>query len=119
MGLHLLTVEKRKDEETIPILLLISDGRANVSSGENKEIEKELVALAEQARAKGIYVIVIDTEIVSKSFIQMQLGYCREIASYSGGRYYPIADLTSQAVHDIVIQEQERELLSSLQATQG
>jgi magnesium chelatase subunit D len=116
LGLHLLTVEKRKDEETIPIMLLISDGRANVSSGENKEIEKELLALAEQARAEGIHVIVIDTEIVSKSFMQMQLGYCREIASYSGGNYYPIADLTSQAVHDIVIQEQ---VLSCLQATQG
>ncbi|RJS77528.1 hypothetical protein CW713_10160 [Methanophagales archaeon] len=46
----------------------------------------------------------------------MQLGYCREIAASSGGKYYPIADLTSRAVHDIVIQERERELLSSLQA---
>ncbi len=48
---------------------------------------------------------VIDTEIVSDSFIQMQLGYCRAIANYSGGKYYPIADLTSGAVWDIVIRE--------------
>jgi magnesium chelatase subunit D len=119
-GLNLLLNEKQKDEGAIPVLLLISDGRANVSSGsENKEIEKELLALAEQARAKGIYVIVIDTEVVSKSFIQMQLGYCREIASYSGGKYYPIADLTSQAVHDIVIQEREQSLLHDLQSVLG
>ncbi len=119
-GLNLLLNEKQRDEGAIPVLLLISDGRANVSSGSgNKEIEKELVTLAEQARAKGVHVIVIDTEVVSKSFIQMQLGYCRQIASYSRGKYYPIADLTSQAVHDIVIQERERELLSSLQAAQG
>ena len=114
-GLNLLLNEKQKDVGAIPILLLISDGRANVSSGSgNKEIEKELLALAEQARAKGINMIVIDTEVVSKSFIQMQLGYCREIASYSGGKYYPIADLTSQAVHDIVIQEREQGLLTNL-----
>ncbi|MCW3129177.1 MAG: putative cobaltochelatase [Methanophagales archaeon] len=119
MGLNLLMIEKQKDEGVIPVLLLISDGRANVPSGENKEIEKELVALAEQARAKGIYVIVIDTEVVSKSFIQMQLGYCREIAASSGGKYYPIADLTSRAVHDIVIQERERELLTDLPAVLG
>ena len=119
MGLNLLMIEKQKDEGVIPVLLLISDGRANVPSGENKEIEKELVALAEQARAKGIYVIVIDTEVVSKSFIQMQLGYCREIAASSGGKYYPIADLTSRAVHDIVIQERERELLTDLPAVWG
>ena len=113
-GLNLLMNEKQKDEGAIPILLLISDGRANVSSGSGKnEIEKELLALAEQARTKGINMIVIDTEVVSKSFIQMQLGYCREIASYSGGRYYAINNLTSQKVHDIVIGENE--LLMDLQ----
>jgi magnesium chelatase subunit D len=119
-GLNLLMAEKQKDEGAIPVLLLISDGRANVSSGSGKkEIEKELLALAEQARAKGIFVIVIDTEVVSKSFIQMQLGYCREIASYSGGKYYPIADLTSQAVQDIIIHERERNLSNDLQAVLG
>ncbi len=116
-GLNLLMAEKHRDEEAIPILLLISDGRANVSAGGSKELEKELLALAEQARAKGIYVIVIDTEIVSDSFIQMQLGYCRAIASYSGGKYYPIADLTSGAVRDIVIRE--RNMLNDLQTVVG
>ncbi|MFZ2071318.1 MAG: magnesium chelatase subunit D family protein [Halobacteriota archaeon] len=107
-GLNLLMAEKQRDEGAIPILLLISDGRANVSSSSsssNKDIKPELVMLAEQARANGIYVIVIDTELVSKSFIQMQLGYCHAIASYSGGKYYPIADLTKEKVHDIVVQE--------------
>jgi magnesium chelatase subunit D len=111
-GLNLLMAEKRKDEGSIPILLLISDGRANVSSSK-KEIKMELLALAEQARSKGIHLIVIDTEVVSKSFIQMQLGYCREIASHSGGRYYSINNLTSQKVHDIVIRENK--LLMDLQ----
>ena len=116
-GLNLLMAEKHRDEEAIPILLLISDGRANVSAGGSKELEQELLALAEQARAKGIYVIVIDTEIVSDSFIQMQLGYCRAIASYSGGKYYPIADLTSGAVRDIVISERNK--LNDLQTVVG
>ncbi len=110
--------EKQKDEGAIPVLLLISDGRANVSFSD-KDIKVELLALAEQARTKGIFVIVIDTEIVNKSFIQMQLGYCREIAASSGGKYYPIADLTSQKVQDIIIHERERSVLSDLQAVLG
>ncbi len=117
-GFNLLMNEKQKDEGAIPVLVLISDGRANVSSS-NKDIKVELLALAEQARAKGIHVIVIDTEVINKSFIQMQLGYCRDIASYSGGKYYSIVDLTSQAVHDIVIQERERSLSNDLQAVLG
>ncbi len=117
-GLDLLMIEKKKDEGAIPVLVLISDGRANVSRG-TTDIRMELLALAEQARAKGVQVIVIDTEVVKNSFIQMQLGYCREIASYSGGRYCPIADLTPQAVHDIVIQERERSLSNDLATIKG
>ena len=97
----------------IPVLVLISDGRANVSSS-YKDIKMELLALAEHARTEGIQVIVIDTEVVSKSFVKMQLGYCRDIAANSGGRYYPIADLTPQVVHDIVIHERERSVLHDL-----
>jgi len=118
-GLNLLMTERQKDEGAIPVLVLISDGRANVSSGSNKDIKMELLALAEQARAKGIHVIVVDTEVINNSFIQMQLGYCRDIASHSVGKYYPIADLTSQAVRDIVIQERERSLSNDLQAVLG
>ncbi|MGB2841978.1 MAG: putative cobaltochelatase [Halobacteriota archaeon] len=118
-GLNLLMTERQKDEGAIPVLVLISDGRANVSSGSNKDIKMELLALAEQARAKGIHVIVVDTEVINNSFIQMQLGYCRDIASHSVGKYYPIADLTSQAVRDVVIQERERSLSNDLQAVLG
>lgn len=118
-GLNLLMTERQKDEGAIPVLVLISDGRANVSSGSNKDIKMELLALAEQARAKGIHVIVVDTEVINNSFIQMQLGYCRDIASHSVGKYYPLADLTSQAVRDVVIQERERSLSNDLQAVLG
>ncbi|NQE45256.1 hypothetical protein C5S31_04440 [ANME-1 cluster archaeon GoMg2] len=115
-GLNLLMNEKQKDEGAIPILLLISDGRANVSAS-NTDIKQELLLLAEQARANGISVIVIDTELVSKSFIQMQLGYCRDIATNSAGKYYPVTDLSSEVVHDIVVQE--RSLLNDLQTVFG
>ena len=113
-GLDLLIAEKQKDAGAIPVLVLISDGRANVTSsdtntnGNGKNVRMELLALAEEARANSIHLIVIDTEEVNRSYIQMQLGYCREIAAGSGGKYYSIADLTSQAVSDIVIEERER-----------
>jgi len=117
-GLNLLMNENQRNKVAIPILLLISDGRANVSRGAT-DIRMELLTLAEQARAEGIQVIAIDTEVVNKSFIQMQLGYCRDIASYSGGRYYPIADLTPQVVHDIVIHERSEALSADLRAVLG
>ncbi len=41
---------------------------------------------------------------------QMQPGYCREIVAHSGGRYYPIADLTPHSVHNIVSMERSSPL---------
>ena len=107
--MNLLLGEKRKNEETIPIMVLISDGRANVPvhSGESVDIKNEVLEIAEEARSAGIHVIIIDTESVTGSFIKMQLGYCKEIAQRAGGRYFSIDHLSPGQVHDIVVQEQE------------
>ncbi len=107
-GLNLLLGEKRKNDETIAIMVLISDGRANVSvnGGKVGTVKEELVAIAEEARSAGIHVIVLDAESMGSSFVKMQLGYCREIAEHAGGRYYSVDQLSSGQVHDIVAQEQ-------------
>ena len=41
---------------------------------------------------------------------QIQPKYCREIVAHSGGRYYPIADLTPHSVHNIVSMERSSPL---------
>ena len=105
-GLNLLLGEKRRNDETIPIMVLISDGRANVSVGENGSIKEELLLIAEEARSAGIHVVILDTETVGSSFVKMQLGYCRTIAEHAGGRYFSVDRLSSGEVHDIVAHEQ-------------
>jgi len=107
-GLNILLGEKRKNDETIAIMVLISDGRANVSvnGGKVGTVKEELFAIAEEARSAGIHVIVLDAESMGSSFVKMQLGYCREIAEHAGGRYYSVDQLSSGQVHDIVAQEQ-------------
>jgi magnesium chelatase subunit D len=103
-GLQLLKSELRKDEESKPMMVLISDGRANVGMG--GQVRDELMEISEQARGCGVHTIVIDTEVVEASFMDMRLGYCRDIADASGGRYYPISSLSSEALTRIVEGEQ-------------
>ncbi|MFQ6071418.1 MAG: VWA domain-containing protein, partial [Methanosarcinales archaeon] len=103
-GLNLLVQEQKKNKELIAFCILISDGRANVSLGA-MEIKKELLNLSEQLKNNSINTIVIDTEIVKNSFIKMQLGYCKDIANYADGKYYPINNLTSNEIHSIVDNE--------------
>ena len=104
-GLSALQAEIKKDAETKPIMVLISDGRANVSMG--GQIKEELMAVSEQARMSGVHTVVVDTEVVESSFMEMRLGYCRDIADASGGRYHPISSLSSDVIFAIVDREEK------------
>jgi len=104
-AMQILQSELRKDEETKPLMILISDGRANVGMG--GKIKDELMEISEGARNLGIHTIVIDTEVVDSSFMDMHLGYCREIADKCAGKYYPISSLSPEALYSIVDQEQK------------
>ena len=102
-GVEALLREKRKNRETIPVMVLISDGRANVS-GEGK-IRDEVLGVSDRIRECGIHLVVIDTEERKESFVKMQLGFCREIAESSGGHYYQLGDLEPGAVRSIAANE--------------
>jgi magnesium chelatase subunit D len=104
-GLQLLQAEIRKDAEVKPMMVLISDGRANVGMG--GKIKDELMAISERTKELGVHTIVIDTEVVESSFMDMRLGYCREIADTAGGKYYPISGLSPEALCSIVDDEQK------------
>jgi magnesium chelatase subunit D len=104
-GLQLLQGELRKDEETKPMMVLISDGRANVGMGGT--IRDELMEISEKSKQLGVHTIVIDTEVVESSFMDMRLGYCQEIAETSGGKYYPISGLSPDALFNIVDGEEK------------
>jgi len=105
-GLQILEGEMRKDEEIKPMMVLISDGRANVGMG--GKIKDELLEISERSRQMGVSTIVIDTEVVESSFMDMRLGYCRDIADTAGGRYYPISGLTPEALYSIIDLEHRR-----------
>jgi len=104
-ALQLLQGELRKDEETKPMMVLISDGRANVGMG--GKIRDELMEISERTKQLGVHTIVIDTEVVENSFMDMRLGYCHEIAEISGGKYYPISGLSPEGLCSIVNGEQK------------
>ncbi len=104
-ALQLLQGELRKDEETKPMMVLISDGRANVGMG--GKIRDELMEISERSKQMGVHTLVIDTEVVESSFMDMRLGYCHEIADTCGGKYYPISSLSPEALYNIVNGEEQ------------
>ncbi|HSD56918.1 MAG TPA: magnesium chelatase subunit D family protein [Methanotrichaceae archaeon] len=105
-GLQLLQGEMRRDKEARPMMILISDGRANVPL--NGKINEELMEISERTRECGVHTIVIDTEVMESTFMDMRLGYCKDIAEATGGRYYPLSSLSPESLCSIVEEEQGR-----------
>jgi magnesium chelatase subunit D len=100
-GMELLRREKTKKRDLLPMMMLISDGRANAGSG---PIREELRKVSGSIAEADIRTVVIDTEAVSSRQL-LSLGYCREIAEISGGSYCAINDLSAEVIESIARQE--------------
>lgn len=96
LGYEIIKAAKVKDSDMIPILIFISDGRANISlSGENP-IE-ESVKVAKRIAAEGIRALVIDTEC---EFIR--LGLAKRIAEAMEADYYKLEELKADRIVSVV-----------------
>lgn len=97
LALQVLEQQSRHDNEIEPILILVTDGRANsVREGERDPIESAL-KLAERIKKCGITSVVIDTEA---DFIK--LGISQRIARAMGANYYSLQKLSKENIIHIV-----------------
>ncbi|NQU03239.1 MAG: magnesium chelatase, partial [Syntrophaceae bacterium] len=101
-GLELLLIEKRRNREAVPVLVLISDGRANVPLTTFSPIEEELVNFTNQAWKNRIHMIFIDMEQTATAS-QRQGNYKKILMDRMS--YYHIENLTPDTIRDIVARE--------------
>jgi magnesium chelatase subunit D len=93
-GFEVLNREIELNKNIIPLLILLSDGKANVSMGSGKPVE-EAKQIASVIKASGIRSLVIDSE---QSFIGM--GFAQEISNELGAKYLKLDELRSQDIVD-------------------
>ncbi|MCL1912405.1 MAG: AAA family ATPase [Eubacteriaceae bacterium] len=96
LALDTILVERLKDKDILPVLVLVTDGRANSSDKTAKPME-EVYALANQIAIRGIKSVVVDTE---NDFIR--LGLAEKIAEAMCADYYRIEDLNAEHLVQIV-----------------
>lgn len=93
---ELLRARRRKDPEMTPLVVLITDGRANASLWSDDPVEDALKAARLIANDK-ISAIVIDTE---KDFISFEIA--KKVANALDGEYFKVEDLKSKQLSAIV-----------------
>lgn len=94
----LCKAQLRKDPNMSPLVIIISDGKANVSIGEDKplsEVDKLAELINEDIRIKSL---VIDVE--KKGFLSF--GLAKKLAQNLGAEYYKIEDLKADTLVEAV-----------------
>lgn len=79
--------------ELTPLLVLLSDGRANIALDARQDPWAEALALAAALAAQGAPALVLDTE---QDFVR--LGRARELATALQGEYLPLEGLSAEGL---------------------
>jgi len=95
-GYEVLKAAIKKDPDIIPVMVLVSDGRGNVSF-QGDDPHKEALEMAEKISLEGIQTIVIDTE---QDYIKLHLA--EEIAKRMDASYYKLEDLKADEIFTLV-----------------
>ena len=92
-----LDMLKHKEPDAEPVLVLVTDGRANSVVQEGEDPVESALQLARQIHKAKITSVVIDTEM---DFIK--LGVARQVAAEMGANYYKLKQLSQGDILHIV-----------------
>ncbi|SES68823.1 protoporphyrin IX magnesium-chelatase [Methanococcoides vulcani] len=95
-GYEIIQSEIKREPDTCPFIILISDGKANVSMQGGSAME-ETKRIASQFKMDGIQSTVIDTETGAIKF-----GFARQISDALGAKYLKLEELKSDSIVDAV-----------------
>ena len=94
-GIEILKRERIKNGNSLPIMVLVSDGRGNVPMGSN--VKHEVMSLAEDVKEQGIHLVVVDSDNGL-----LGLGYGKTIAEVSGGTYHNLERIDPKSMVDVI-----------------
>lgn len=96
MGFEVLERARKRDPEVIPLMVLLTDGQANVAMGDLPP-QAESYALADFIATQSIRSVVIDTEHPI-----FERGLARQLAQHLKGHYHRLDDLPEGGLAELV-----------------
>jgi len=97
LGLETIQRELRKSKRLATLLVLITDGKANVSMQKDGKPFEEAKIIAHRIKEIGTKSIIIDTET---GFIR--LGRLQELSEVMEGKYYHLEDIKADTISNLV-----------------
>ena len=94
-ALEIIKLEKLRGNHLRPLVVLITDGKANVPL--RKNIRDEIVEIGSKIKELGALTLVIDTS--SNNFVP---NYIDDIVKVTEAEHYKIKDLTAEKLHNTI-----------------
>ncbi len=114
-ALSLIKNEKRKDPTVVPMMVMLSDGRSNISIVEGADPMSEIEKLGQTAQEEGVHSIVIDSEVTRKrKFTGFTFEFAKDIAEYFNAKYFRLDQLNEVTLGNVITMEKNL-LLDTLQ----
>lgn len=100
IGLHALHNEIKKDPSTIPIMVLVTDGKSNVPLEVGGNIRRELSKVLHHLISEGIHLLVVDMSSHGSKLAS-------EIAEEVNGRYYQPERLNKETLYKAISDQRD------------
>jgi magnesium chelatase subunit D len=99
-GLHVLHNEIKKDPSTIPIMILVTDGKANMPLEVGGNIRRELALILKYVISEGIHLLAVDMSSQGSEL-------ATEITRMTGGRYFHPERLSKESLYKAISDERD------------
>lgn len=103
LGYQVLSRARRRDPEVMPLMVILTDGQANVSMGDMPP-QAESYALSDFIASQQVNAVVIDTE-----HPVFERGLARQLAEHLKGSYYRLEDVRESGLAALVRKELKRQ----------
>ena len=100
VGLDTLIREVKKEPSAVPIMVIVTDGTANVPLNLGGSIKREIVQVCSQVVANKVNVLVVD---ISESGSVLAMA----VSDTCEGRYYHPRSLSKEALYSAIKKERD------------
>jgi magnesium chelatase subunit D len=108
-ALSVIKNEKRKDPSIVPMLVLLTDGRSNISIVEGADPMTEIEKLGQMAIEEGIHAVVIDSEVTKKQkFKGFTFEFAKDISEFFAAKYFRLDKLNESAIGSVITMEKNQ-----------
>jgi magnesium chelatase subunit D len=108
-ALSVIKNEKRKDPSIVPMLVLLTDGRSNISIVEGADPMTEIEKLGHIAIEEGIHSVIVDSEVTKKQkFKGFTFEFAKDIADFFQAKYFRLDKLNESAIGSVITLEKNQ-----------